>query len=131
MEIKVGEYVRTTKGYISKINDIDNFIWFDSKITCISGIPKYELSEEEFNILVKKHSPNIIDLIEIGDYVNGCLIVEINRDQFIKGQTNLWTNMIISEGEPFPNEYYKAKILEKDIKSIVTKEQFEEMEYKV
>ena len=39
--------------------------------------------------------------------------------------------MIISMGEAFPNEYYKAKILEKDIKSIVTKEQFESMEYKV
>ena len=77
-----------------------------------------------------EHSKNIIDLIEVGDYVNGCLIVEINKDPFIR-QINLWTNMLISEGEPFPNEYYKAKILEKDIKTIATKEQFSAIEYKV
>jgi hypothetical protein len=80
---------------------------------------------------INKSSPSIIDLIEVGDYVNGCLIVEKNKDPFIKGQTNLWTNMLTSEGEPFSNEYYKAKILEKDIKSIVTHQRFKEMEYKI
>ena len=126
--MKVGDYVRTKNKGIFKIDGCyfnKNFKEFRFKAPCDYG-NEWTTTRE-----VIKSSPNIIDLVEVGDYVNGCLIVEISKDPFIKGQINLWTNMIISEGEPFPNEYYKAKILEKDIKSIVTKEQFESMEYKI
>ena len=120
--MKVGDYIRDKRGMIAKIKKF----WIYHNVTFIIT-DKDTISES----IVVKSSPNIIDLIEIGDYVNGCLIVEISKDPFIKGQINLWTNMIISEGEPFPNEYYKAKILEKDIKSILTKEQFENCMYKI
>lgn len=63
--IEVGEYARTEKGYIAKITEIDNFIWFDNKINKESGMPCYELSKVEFENLVTKHSKNIIDLIEV------------------------------------------------------------------
>ena len=125
MSIEVGEYIRTKDGYIAKITEIDHHIWFDSIINKISGISRYSLSEEEFSNLVIKHSKNIIDLIEVGDYVNGCLIVKIYEDPFIEGQINLWTNML------FPNKYYKEKITNKNIKTIVTKEQFNNMEYRL
>ena len=113
--MKVGDYVRTDDGFISKYIGKNKNKW------CMSGHLSFESTIrdirfedlEEDNIIweseieqgfVKiKSSPNIIDLIEVGDYVNGCLIVEINKDPFIKGQINLWTNMIVSEGEPFPN----------------------------
>ena len=128
--MKIRDYVRTEYGIIGKITKIiDGELdeaYLNFKNMCVYS--KNCLGNKGKII---KSSPNIIDLIEVGDYVNGCLIVEISKDPFIKGQINLWTNMIISEGEPFPNEYYKAKILKKDIKSIVTKEQFESMEYKV
>ena len=64
MEVKVGEYVRTKEGYIAKITEIDHHIWFDSIVYKESGIPKYELSKEEFSNLVIKHSKDIIDLLK-------------------------------------------------------------------
>ena len=63
-EIKVGEYVRTKDGYIAKITEIDNYIWFNSKINKESGMAVYNLSKIEFEKLVIKHSSNIKDLIE-------------------------------------------------------------------
>ena len=127
--MKVGDYVRTKRGLIAKIVNINDFREPNMKY----GIEASYLDDIWFigddDIKLVKEKP--IDLIEVGDYVNGCLIVEIEKDPFIKGQINLWTNMIKSFGEPFPNEYYKAKILENGIKSIVTKEQFEAIQYKV
>lgn len=115
-DIKVGEYVRTKKGYIAQITEIDKYIWFNNKINKESGIPVYELSKVEFKNLVTKHSKNIIDLIEIGDFVE-----------------------IIADGQPLRCEVdefdYKTKL--KDIgeeiivKSIVTKEQFNSIKYKL
>ena len=126
--MEIGEYCRDIySGEIVQIEDIwldDDRIGIKFKEYAGSNTFSKEQLKEIF-----KHSKNIIDLIQKGDYINGCLIVEIDKDPFIKGQTNLWTNMILSEGEPFPNEYYKAKIIEKDIKSIVTKEQFKGSEY--
>lgn len=68
MKIEVGEYVRTKEGYIAKITEIDHYIWFNSIINKISGIPKYSLSEIEYKELVIKHSKNILDLVEVRRY---------------------------------------------------------------
>ena len=75
-----------------------------------------------------KTSHNIIDLIEVGDYVNGEKVIRIDKDPFIKGQINLWTNTTTSN---YWGDISLSPIIEKDIKSIVTKEQFSQMEYKV
>lgn len=129
-DMQVGEYCRTKEGYIAKVIEIDDITYmFDKTIRISCGDVFLHIFLGEEKQYITKHSPNIIDLIEVGDYINGCLIVEISKDPFIKGQTNLWTNMLFSEGEPFPNEYYKVKILEKDIKSIVTHEQFRDVRY--
>jgi len=115
-DIKVGEYVRTKKGYIAQITEIDKYIWFNNKINKESGIPVYELSKVEFENLVTKHSPNIIDLIEVGDYVNGPYVegfIEKNKFQ---------NKLIITEAGMIDNN---------DIKSIVTKEMFSSVEYRV
>ena len=100
--IKVGEYVRTTIGIIDKVDalygmientvHLENQKWFDTR-----------------NIV--KHSPNIIDLIEVGDYVNGEQI------------TDIWNGNRISS--------VKSNFNEDDIKTVVTKEQFESISYKV
>ena len=66
---------------------------------------------------IKKSSPNIIDLIEVGDYVNGMRVKDIND---IAGFVIVNTSSI-SENTIFSY----------NIKSIVTKECFESMEYKV
>ena len=64
---------------------------------------------------VIKASHNIIDLIEVGDYVNGNEIYKISWDSL---------GLILET-----TDYFKLR--EKDIKSILTKEQFESLEYKV
>ena len=114
--IEIGEYVRTKDGYIAKITEIDHHIWFDSIINKISGISRYSLSEEEFSNLVIKHSKNIIDLIEVSDYVNGKEIHEIDENR-----KRLYS---------YEKDDYNI-ILNRDIQRVVTKEQFSNMEYRV
>ena len=68
---------------------------------------------------IVKHSKNIIDLIEVGDYVNGHLVIDKKNDE---------GRMEISLESDHLIYYY---IEEKDIKSIVTKEQFKQIQYEV
>ena len=108
MEIKVNDYVRTKKGYICKILEIhdeysDDYLdWNDIHSASIR------------KSRVVKNSPNIIDLIEVGDYVNGLPVRFIEKDRIDIGQTE---------------DYFWLK--NKHIKSVLTKEQFEQMEYKI
>ena len=91
MELEVGMYVRTIKGKI----------WIIISQKAISGHRKD----------IIKASHNIIDLIEVGDYVNGFPVIHKENDILKCGLL--------------------VQFKENEIKSIVTKEQFEQMEYKV
>ncbi len=66
---------------------------------------------------IPQPSFNIVDLIEVGDYVNGYYVEDISK-----------TFINVATGS---NYFQSPTIYEQDIKSIVTKEQFEQMEYKV
>ena len=94
--MNVGDYVRTINGKI----------WVIKSQKAISGHKKDIIN----------YSPNVIDLIEIGDYVNGKYINEID----------IHRKLIYSYER---DDYYIFK--ERDIKSIVTKEQFESVEYRI
>ena len=108
--------MRTKKGYIAQITEIDKYIWFNNKINKESGIPVYELSKVEFENLVTKHSKNIIDLIEVGDYVNGVEVKDIDDEWVTMSDTKIPILKSIANGL---------------IKSIVTKEQFDSIKYEV
>lgn len=73
------------------------------------------------SILLGKISENIIDLIEVGDYVNGILVTG-------KESTLLYTEIkgIDRSGYHIPISQYGD-----GIKSIVTKEQFSSVEYRL
>lgn len=71
-----------------------------------------ELGDIEIKDIVK-HSKNIIDLIEVDDYVNGSRVDSI-EDGFIT--TEFCENLSVTR-------------LEYEIKSLVTKEQFSSVEY--
>lgn len=108
--IEVGEYVRTKQGKIAKLIEIDknNYYWFDNWIYKESGIPHQGFRIEDIErIEILKHSKNIIDLIEVGDYVNGERILDIAGDYIHTNETD-------------HNKFY----LEKHIKTILTKEQY-------
>lgn len=100
-EIKVGEYVRTHKGKIYKVTNV-----YVLKITC--GHTSLRYTD------ISKHSFNIIDLIEVGDFVNGKYVF----DNFEKeGKRYLKVDCMFG--------YYS----EEEIGEIVTKEQFNSIKY--
>lgn len=109
-ELKEGYYVRfrtlSNEVKIRKIIKIDNNI--------------YELDKNEATIdkyIIGEPSENIIDLIEVGDYVNGYYAEDV-FDTYIYVATGT-------------NYFQSPTIYEQDIKSIVTKEQFNSVKYEV
>ena len=108
-QIEVGEYGRTRDGYIGKVVNRPGGI--DIAID-------YRASHNLNDIV--KHSKNIIDLIEVGDYVNGYLVS--NVDKIDNMNVVEWDN-----GEMYSTEIPNDKF----IKSIVTKEQFASTEYRL
>ncbi len=110
MNIEIGEYVRTKAGDITKITRFCELEFNGVRINSIVGEDGCLFGNPDK--VVKKHSKSIISLIETGDYVNGKKVVSVGYG----GAVNV-------EGFKF--------IKPNDIKSIVTREQFFNMEYKV
>lgn len=110
-KISVNEYVRTKNGVIDKVDalygmientvHLENLKWFDIK-----------------NIV--KHSKQLIDLIEVGDIVNGMEVLDIYKPR------DLWEPIEIRIDSRYTNF-----ILAEDIKTILTKEQYLANCYKV
>ena len=105
MDIKSGEYVRTDNGKIFKVLEVEK------------GSVKIKSDYREWIGIccIKKHSFNIIDLIEVGDYVNGKLI---HHTDIRKNSAYIY----YGNGKTF---------VDYQIKSIVTKEQFDRGKYVV
>ncbi len=125
-EIKVGEYVRTREGYIGKlveyIPNALNYLKIDvgrETIHCDNSRDNFIYTRYGFQL---KHSPNLIDLIQCGDYVNGIKIISI-----IQQADTMKTISLCG----FDNDYLDIKLNNRDIKTVVTKEQFESISYKV
>ena len=71
-EIKVGDYVRLDRNQgINKIIDLDDDYYYvlDNEIADEWGDITCVLRKEELDKDILKHSPNIIDVLEIGDIV--------------------------------------------------------------
>ena len=123
MELKEGMYIRTKLNdfcnmvairKIEEIDEDDNKFWIDDYIIDGYGDLQYKLSEED----VDKASDDITDLITKGDYVNGSPVCDIKQDE--NGKTWIYTD---SE--------YRYGYLKEEIKSVVTKEQFDSVKYEV
>ena len=118
MKLEVGMFVRTKEGNIEKICAIENeHIYTDDDY----------LSWYRSSIAFSKASYNIIDLIEVGDYVNGYMITDFDDDYYDEELDEDVEGFSIVLG----NEEQLFRIPPKDIETIVTKEQFEAMQYKV
>ena len=132
--MKVGDYVRTNDGLIGKIiNFIDEptDYYFNCYVTDLPDKKWEDKYITEYNNI--KISPSIIDLIEVGD------IITLDSDDNIYkvgGVPNNEVGLDIFyldknyDGETEDISIY-PKDMKKHIKSIITKEQFESMEYKV
>ena len=115
--MKVGDYCRTKDGFIARLIDKDTWYKFDGIIAENEYTYDYLLKEVAKKLIIKS-SPNIIDLIEVGDYVNGHQVLDIAETP----KRVLYLNDISQKGALIPR---------KNIKSIVTKEQFSSMEYRI
>lgn len=102
MKLEVGMYVRTELYGISKIIDMEDLEWIE-----IDKNKGYLIHRDT----ILKASNNIIDLIEVGDYVNGFPVIHKENDILKCGLL--------------------VQFKENEIKSIITKEQFKSMQYEV
>lgn len=118
-------YVRTKDGIIDKVTIDYKGKCNNPNCNCKHVSCQYDCYDK---IDIIKASHNIIDILEVGDYVNGEKVIRIDKDPFIKGQINLWTNTITSN---YWGDISLSPIIEKDIKSIVTKEMYSSVEYRV
>ena len=80
MKVEVGEYIRTKQGDIDKVileytGKCANPNCSAKHISCKSNY----YDEED----IVKHSKSIIDLIEVGDYVNGKKVLEKIEKSFL------------------------------------------------
>ena len=124
-EIKVGYFIRTNKGIIGKLKRIEldeidkNLKWyvFDKKRPDMNIIDEIYINKP----YITKYSKNIIDLIEIGDYVNGYRIDNIINGVLVNNAVGLDRSGVLT-----PIVQY-----EQDIKTILTHEQFEQNYYKL
>lgn len=132
-EIKEGDYIRTIKGNICKVLRVREKHRFITSSGHPSVTPEryFVDNNKQYSIskpYVKKHSKNIIDLIEEGDYVNGEKVCKSRYDE-------LYTSYVYCGGIGVrTTEAYTTFIKdmkEEEIETIVTKQQFENMEYKV
>lgn len=116
--MKVGDYVRTPRG-ITKIIDIrDEIIRNSANGNEVAINTRRYITDNNFSVSNEyKTSSNIIDLIEVGDYVNGHLV-------FDKAPGCVYI-------EDNQNKLAHIPYTKDNIKSIVTKEQFESMEYRI
>ena len=121
MELKEGMYVRTLDGIckcvelrddgiMTRFRNEDGNVYFTNDMMC-------------------NPSFSIFDLIQVGDYVNGYPVNYITNlgKEFGKRISFGDETCVVASKFSFDKVY----IYEEDIKSIVTKEQFESMQYKV
>ena len=123
MKLEEGMYVKTKKG-IGKINYFINnnytqkFTYIDNK-----GVSNILENDE-----IIKASHNIIDLIEVGDYVNGLRVEKSKYGELYTSYTYMGGDIGLQQETytTFLKDYE-----EDDVYSIITREQFESMSYKV
>lgn len=140
MEIKVGEYIRTKEGIIGKVKIIEGYCVHNLYLDLYFDI--YSNMREHPNIMefdVVKHSTNIIELLEDEDVV----ILEYKSPKYKKRISRKFEVCRIEDSIFFENAhcYFNYKVGDRQItdtlcknikiKSIVTKEQFKRMEYKL
>lgn len=111
--IEVNEYVRTKDGKIDKV--INSNFYMSIYVECEKGLYLIE------NIV--KHSKELIDLIEVGDYVNGYRVINVINEGICPSGKCIDIDSSKDSSE--------CTLWEEDIKTILTKESYMANCYKV
>lgn len=122
MDIEVNEYVRTKDGEIHKVIEIkenryitnfDDYFYY-----------RYDNNMGGFKSNIAKHSKQLIDLIEVGDIINGYKVINaINNKESYPSEKCVDIDSSKDSSE--------CTLWEEDIKTILTKEQYMANCYKV
>ena len=116
-DIEIGDYVRTKSG------EIGIFVEYrDDKFFCKIKIKNTYYTPPISTIT--KHSKNIIDLIEVGDFVNGR---EVKHIAMFEGFPNYPKLIFVDEKRLIPDDTCEND----EIKTILTKEQYSQNCYTV
>lgn len=123
LDLKVGMYCRyhnfQNKVKIAKIKGIQ-----EADEVFLYDYISFDNDEGELETNIIKASDKLIDLICEGDYINGMEVFKDDEYDF------LYVQCIDGDGELYCESITKQSFIN-NIKSIVTKEQFEKMSYKV
>ena len=114
-KIEEEEYVRTFNGLIGQVVQITDYGY---------AIRIYNGAEYVVRAVIKKHSKNIIDLIEPGDIVNNHYVKAVCLDGAVK-------YIKLDNAYSPENHFTGVRTYEDDIKTILTKEQMEANQYVV
>ena len=113
MKLEEGMYVKTKKGTIHKIFEIDKMLKYEKEDRLIINEDNWFLVESD----LVKASHNIIDLIEVGDIIT---------------TNNLCGEVTHIEGDKIYTTCYDGEYCyDYQIQSILTREQYESMKYEV
>lgn len=116
--IKIGEYVRTKYGISKVIKNVDEYVTEEQICVDFLGCMYNQVISKR---QVKKHSKQLIDLIEVGDIV---------EDEY-----NKYEVAFVKDDKIYCNDYNLDDSLitlrEQDIKAILTKEIYMANCYKV
>ena len=136
-KIEVGEYIKTETGFIRRIKSVDkteetekcpvNMYWcnLDKPIKILKECSKDTIYAIEMSDAKKlKHSNNILDLIEVGDYVNGR---EVKHIAMFEGFPDYPKLIFVDETHLIPDDTCEND----EIQTILTKESYMANCYKV
>ena len=117
-EININDYVRDRDGFIVKVNEIQEYkeeddSWYQEKT--LKGTWKS---------MIVNHSKNIIDLVEVGDYVNGR---EVKHIAMFEGFPDYPKLIFVDETHLIPDDTCEND----EIQTILTKESYMANCYKV
>lgn len=123
-KLEVGMFIRTDDG---KINKFKRYIT-DKKRVCETDMYA-RLAVDN----IVKASFNIIDLIETGDYVNGSEVIKIyEKGRKYENSTYVFKQKVVEvandDYETIPTD---CLFTNNEIESVVTKEQFESVSYRI
>ena len=139
MKLEVGMYVRTKEGIAKVIEkrknpygeetifQIDKSFIYHFMDFFHTSEDMVDINFEEDTNQIKKASHNIIDLIEVGDYVDGEKVIQTNCNVLYYDEDSGNEIDIYNALETTGSWVY----FDSEITSIVTKEQFEAMQYEI
>lgn len=119
-EIEVGEWIRSKDGFIGKVQKI-NYDNMEKSNYYICEKDNVMASNYLENIA--KHSKQLIDLIECGDYVNGYRVENVINEEACPS----WKCVDIDSSK----DSSECTLWEEDIKTILTKESYMDNCYKI